>query len=128
MTWKSSILMCRRNFDIHSTGWVELNILVSTLNFDVVLMLIKWNCFDVEIQLTISSTLIWRLQFLKHYKIRPKIFLWSNQNQRCFNVKFHVDLTLINWRCFDVEIRLSFQFYIKILIFQALRYKSKIVF
>ena len=56
------------------------------------------------------------------------MFLWSTQNQRCFNVKFHVDLTLINWRCFDVEIRLSFQRYIKILIFQASWYKNKIVF
>ena len=66
------------------------------------------------------------------------MFLWSTQNQRCFNVKFHVDLTLINWRCFDVEIRLSFQrkykdfnFFnvnIKILIFQASRHNNKIVF
>ena len=54
--------------------------------------------------------------------------LWSTQNQRSLNVKFHVNLTFINWRCFNVEIRSSFQRYVKILIFQALWDKNKIGF
>ena len=51
--------------------------------------------------------------------------LWSTQNQRCFNVKFlrwfNIDkLTLKYGYLFNVDI--------KILIFQASRYKSKIYF
>ena len=38
---------------------------------------------------------------------------------------FDVDLTLISWRCFDVEIRLSFHVDIKILIFKAWWYENK---
>ena len=32
---------------------------------------------------------------------RTKLVLVSTQNHCCFNVKFHVDLTLINWRCVE---------------------------
>ena len=47
--------------------------------------------------------------------------------ERCFN--FDVDLALINWRCFDVEMPVSFQRESKkILIFQASWYKNKNVF
>ena len=120
----SSVLTCRRNFDIDSTCWVcwynrTKFVLVSTqnhccfnvkfwcsFNVDKMTLFRRWNT-------VISWTLISTLQFLKHYIIRTKMVLWSTQNQRCFNVKFHVDLMLINWHCFDVEIRLSFQCYIK---------------
>ena len=59
--------------------------------------------------------------------IRTKMFLWSTKNQCCFNFKLRRWFNIENWSCFDVEIRLSFRRYIKILIFQASWHKNKIV-
>ena len=49
---------------VESVGITEQNwfwcqpkiIVVSTLNFDVILMLIKWHCFDVEIRLSLQRS------------------------------------------------------------------------
>ena len=76
----SSILTCQRNFNVDSICWVCWYnrikfVLVSTQNhrcFNVK----SWSSFNVD-KMTlycrentvITSTLIWRLQFLKHYYI-----------------------------------------------------------
>ena len=85
---------------------------VSTVNFNIDSTLIKWYCFDIEIRLSFQCY-IKILNFQPSwYKIKivfqsqPKINVASTVNS-------DVDSTLINWRCFDVEMWLSFQRYYK---------------
>ena len=99
----------------------------TTLIFDVDLPLIKRHVstlkcgyvFNVKIK-----TLIFQASWYKNKIVsesQPKINVVSTLN-------FGVDLTSINWRCFYVKIRLSFQRYYKVLIFQASWYKTKLCF
>ena len=68
-------------------------IVISTLNFEVTVFDItvfnigKMTLFR-RLNTVISSTLIQRQQFLKHYNMRTKMFLWSTQNEGYFNIKF----------------------------------------
>ena len=70
-------------------------------NVDKLTLFRRWNTviFNVDIKILIFQT--WYMNKIA--------FLESSQNQHCFNVNFDVDLTLINWHCFDVQIWLSFQ-------------------
>ena len=56
--------------------------------------------------------------------IRTKMFYGQPKINVVSTLNFDVDLTKINWRCFNDEIRLSFGRYKKILNFQASCYKK----
>ena len=95
-------------------------IVVSTLNFNVILILIKWHCFQFEMQLFLQH---------KHYNFLSiiNVFMFNSKSQR-----FNVELMLIQrWQTdFVSTFKYSYLFNVtvKILIFQASRCKNKIVF
>ena len=60
--------------------------------------------------------------------IRTKMFLWSTQNQRCFNFKFRRWFNVDNLTLFGRRNTLSFLRCMKILIFQASCYQKKFAF
>ena len=99
----------QRCFNVKFRGW---------LNVDKLTLIRRWNA-------VVFSTLIKSFDF-SSIVIKKKIVFYSKPKINVVaTFNFDVDLTLINWRCLDVEIWLSFQLWDKDFNFSSFMIKEQ---